>query len=413
MKKLEHIFEAPLLKELQSFPVRHFKKGTVLIHEFSPVTAIPLLMEGTIEVTQTNHKQIETHIYDICPGQSCILSLIAGQNNQLSVGSGTVKDDCTVILVPPTITKKWFDQYSSWRNYIAELYNDRLNELIHNRNLVHEQTLQIQSQKEEITDNITYAKKVQNTLLQSTEQFILNVPNSCVLMQPRDILSGDFFWSRRLNDQLFFAVADCTGHGVSGAMISIVCYQALDEVIQQEPTLELGELLGLVRMRVQRLFETENAYHSEGMDISLCSMKIGSTTLAYSGANNSIYRITKNSKTSVELEKAFYDDQHLLLEYKADRQTIGKTSTPLPFTTQYISFEKGDSFYLTSDGLQDQFGGEKGKKLTKRRMKTMFLNCEKHLLKDRVTYLTNQLKKWQGEERQTDDILVVGIQTDI
>ncbi|MFT5823499.1 MAG: serine phosphatase RsbU (regulator of sigma subunit) [Crocinitomix sp.] len=411
MRKLENIFESKLLEELKYLPVHNFKKGEVLIKESEFVEFIPILLNGKIEVTQSSLKKIKTHVYYITPVQCCILSLVSGQKNLPSVGCGTVQEDSSIILVPPSTTKKWFNMYSSWRDFISGLYDHRLSELIHSRNLVQEQANLIKNQKKELTDSISYSKRIQNALLQSEKQFVKNVPHSFILNKPKDIVSGDFFWSKKINNRVLFAVADCTGHGVPGAMVSIVCYQTLEETASNNPDAELGNILNKVREKIQQLFSANDDYLNDGMDISLCSLDSNSNILSYSGANNSIYRVTTLNDQEQYSKNEVINSELKVIEYKADRQAIGKVDNVIEFNTDYIEYLDGDSFYLTSDGFQDQFGGLRNKKLTKRRMKEHFLQNALFPLDKIVANLDVIFNQWKEEEEQVDDVLIVGIKT--
>lgn len=394
MNILPELFESDLIKELAAYPVQKFAAGTVLIEEFCSVESIPLLLKGKIEVSQTNFLQKQTHVYDIVPVESCILSLAGAQNNKKSVGNGTVKEDSEIILIPAPVTKEWYNRYSTWRDFVSGLYNKRLNELIHQRNLVQEQALEIERQKNEITESIRYASRIQKTVLQTSSAFKAMVADSFVLYQPKDIVSGDFFWSFQCAHTVFFAVADCTGHGVPGAMLSVVCYKALDEVVRGGADQPVGVLLDLVSAKIQAVFETEEMSLSDGMDISLCAFDLEKRSLTFSGANNGIYLV----KASKEVE-----------EYRANRQPIGKSEIKIPFETNEIAVASGDALYLTSDGYQDQFGGPNDKKVRKKQLKELLQQVHGQTPADKKAFLLDFFNTWKGANEQVDDVCLIGI----
>ncbi len=408
MEILEKLFEPQLLAELSKYPVQKIKKGEILIEEYCSVESIPILIKGKIEVSQTNYLNQQTHVYDILPIESCILSLVAGETNKPSVGNGIAKEDSDIILVSPMLTKKWYDSYASWRRFVATLYDKRLNELIHQRNVVQQQTKLIENQKNHITESIRYARRIQKTVLQTPVRFKENVPDSFILNQPKDIVSGDFFWSTKVGDIVLFAVADCTGHGVPGAMLSIVCSKKLAEVVDSNAELSVGEILDEVSRSVQEVFETEEMTLADGMDISLCAFNIDSRQFSFSGANNSIYKVTALDRES-KSDKTVENGKRMVVEYKASRQPIGKSEIDTPFETQLINYEQGDVFYLTSDGYADQFGGLKDKKLRKKGMKELFLDIDHLAIDEKQTAMLTAFNEWKGSNEQVDDVLVIGV----
>ncbi len=409
MKILENIFEDRLLSELKEYPITQFKKGDVLIEEYNQIEFIPILLEGMIKVMQKDHNEVSRLIYHLFPGESCILSLIAGQKKQPSIGCGVASKDSKVILVSPDTTKRWYEEYSSWRDFISKLYDVRLNDLIHQRNLVEEQRVQIQLQKEEITNSINYSKRIHDTLVQSESLFKRNITNSFVINRPKDIVSGDFLWSKRIGKKTFFAVADCTGHGVPGSMVSVICSYVLNDELSHSYDEEVGDVLNKLRERVQEVFSSEEQEIRDGMDISLCSLDTETNVLSYSGANSSIYLVSDYDDDVYYRNSVFVMNGKMVCEYKGNHQPIGKVENPSPFRTQKISIKKNDSLYLTSDGFYHQFGGEKGKKLSKRKMKEAFILSEKLPSNERLSFLESQLDNWKGRLEQTDDILMVGI----
>mgnify|MGYP000350844849 FL=1 len=395
MEVLESLFESELIAEITSFPLQKTEKGTVVIKENCKVPEIPILIRGRIRVSQTTDGKNQTKVYDILPIESCILSLVAAQKNKPSLGNGIVEVESDIIFVPGVKTLEWYEKYTSWRSFVSGLYNKRLGELIEQRNQIQGQAKRIADQKNEITESIRYARQIQKVILQSPASFKSYVPNSFILNRPKDIVSGDFYWSFDTPDRVLFAVADCTGHGVPGAMLSIICYKKLNEVVSNNSRMAVGEILDEMAIKIEELFETKEITLSDGMDISLCAIDKKTGQFTFSGANNSIY---------------LADSEHgIINELKANRQPIGKADCRIPFQTQIINYKKDSFFYLMTDGFMDQFGGDKGKKLRKSGLKTILSKASSKEITNKKTFLNSALEEWKGAGEQVDDILLVGL----
>jgi serine phosphatase RsbU (regulator of sigma subunit) len=259
---------------------------------------------------------------------------------------------------------------------------------------------QIRKQKEiieeahkEITDSISYAKRIQNAILPSEKMIQKHLKDSFMLYKPKDVVAGDFYWIQEKDDKLMFAVADCTGHGVPGAMVSVVCNNALGRSIREYDLTEPGKILDKTREIVIQQFDTSVSMKEEvrdGMDIALCTLH--GYTLKYSGANNPLWIVRKGE----------------ILETKADKQPIGKFESSKPYTTHTFELEKGDSIYLFTDGYADQFGGEKGKKFRIKALKELILASQDKEMVDQKTVLDENFENWKGQLEQIDDICILG-----
>ena len=217
----------------------------------------------------------------------------------------------------------------------------------------------ILQEKQSLIDSINYAKRIQTALLpsQSTIQKLLG--ENFILFLPKDIVSGDFYWVEKVNDLIFFAVCDCTGHGVPGALISIVCHNALNRSVKEYNLTEPAQILDTVSTLVAETLGQDGEV-KDGMDISFCSFNTVTRQLIWAGANLPLWIARQN---------AFYE----LIEYKPDKQPIGLHYNKKAFNQHYIDIIKGDTLYLFSDGYADQFGGPKGKKLTRKKFKELLL----------------------------------------
>lgn len=251
----------------------------------------------------------------------------------------------------------------------------------------------VEEKQKEILASFTYAKRLQDAILPSAHYIQSQLAESFVLYKPKDIVAGDFYWLERKKDLLLFAVADGTGHGIPGAIISVICSNALNTAVLEFGITEPGKILDKARELVLENFAKSETDVKDGMDISLISIDFKTMEIKWSGANNPLWYVSNGQ----------------LIEIKANKQAIGKTDNPLPFTTHTIAYNKGDIFYLFTDGFADQFGGEKGKKLKHKTMKELLLvNATLPPIQQKEC-LDTAFTEWKGTLEQVDDVCVVGI----
>jgi len=265
---------------------------------------------------------------------------------------------------------------------------------------VQERTLEIEEQKElveekqkDILDSITYAKRLQDAILPPVSFIKKFLPDSFLVYKPKDIVAGDFYWMERSDDNILIAAADCTGHGVPGALVSVVCSNALNRTVKEFHITEPGKILDKVRELVLETFEKSESNVQDGMDISLCCITTKTKEVQWSGAYNSLWYIQKGE----------------IKEVAADKQPIGKNDRPEPFNTHKLNLQKGDTLYLFTDGYADQFGGPKGKKFKYKQMEELLLANASKPMDEQKDVLENTLEKWKGTLEQVDDILIIGI----
>jgi PAS domain S-box-containing protein len=257
----------------------------------------------------------------------------------------------------------------------------------------------IEQQNDEISQSISYAKNIQDSLLLTTEEIYSHYTDCFVFFNPRDVLSGDFYVVDRFNTNQFgdmttFVVADCTGHGVPGGMLSFLCNSLIREAFTNETVNSTAEVLEFARIKLAELFRSSNESHIyDGMDISICAMADDRSTIYFSGANLPI-TIVRNGD---------------VFEIKGDRQHVGYSRKSEEFTTQIIDIQKGDMIFMYSDGYQDQFGGDRGKKFMKRRLRELLIKIHKLPLEDQYNLIKLEFHQWKGEYQQVDDICVMGI----
>ena len=255
------------------------------------------------------------------------------------------------------------------------------------------QKQQIETKNRDITDSIQYAKRIQGAILPSDKTIKQHLKDSFVLYLPKDIVAGDFYWMDIRTDNILFAAADCTGHGVPGAMVSVVCNNALNRAVREFNLSEPSVILDKVTELVIETFEQSDANIKDGMDIALCSLNIKTNELQYSGANNSLY-IIRNEE---------------LIETKSDKQPIGKYANIEPFTNHTQTVLKDDKIYLFTDGYADQFGGEKGKKFKYKQFKELLLNNRNEPMSKQLDILLSSFNNWKGDLEQIDDVCVIGV----
>ncbi len=257
--------------------------------------------------------------------------------------------------------------------------------------IIEEQKLIVDEKNKEITDSINYAKRIQNAILPPAKIVKQYLQDSFILYKPKDIVAGDFYWLEHKNNQVLFAAADCTGHGVPGAMVSVVCNNALNRSVREYNLNVPGEILDKTRDIVINEFEESDEDVKDGMDIALCSLD--GNKLQYAGANNPLW-IIRDSE---------------VLETKSNKQPIGIFDNPLPYTTHSFDLIKGDTVYIFSDGYVDQFGGEKGKKFKAKTFKDLLLSIQEKSMEEQKLIIDNTFESWRGDLEQIDDVCVIGV----
>jgi serine phosphatase RsbU (regulator of sigma subunit) len=223
------------------------------------------------------------------------------------------------------------------------------------------------------------------------------LPDSFILYKPKDIVAGDFYWMEVVGDDVFFAAADCTGHGVPGALVSVVCSNALNSALHDSHIRTTGELLDKVADLVTQTFSGSSEQVYDGMDISICSWNAKTRTLQWSGANLPLWIVSDSNGVEI------------LNEIKPDKQPIGKYENRRPFTTHAVQLQKGDMIYLFSDGFADQFGGPSGKKFKYRPLKELLTANSRKNTSEQRKLLADALENWRGNLEQVDDICVIGV----
>jgi len=286
---------------------------------------------------------------------------------------------------------------------IIRLYTLRLKrENIRLEGIVRERTAEVvlqrdilEHQKNEIEDSIRYASRIQNAVLPADREFMSLVPESFVFFRPRDIVSGDFYWISRIDDKLIISAADCTGHGVPGAFMSMLGVAFLDEIVNKDRITRPEIILNNLRRKVIEALQQQGILGEakDGMDIVVIIIDENAGKLHYAGAYNPLIMIRKGC----------------LSEYRADRMPIAIFDNMRDFTLHEIPIEEGDLFYFFSDGYEDQFGGPEGKKFKSRQFKELLVKiCDKPM-PDQKEIIIRTFDEWKGDMNQVDDIVVIGV----
>ena len=276
----------------------------------------------------------------------------------------------------------------------AFFLNNRIRVTRKQKKIIEEQKHEVEEKNKEILDSIRYAKRIQNAILPSMEAMQNELKKGFVLYKPKDVVAGDFYWLEKIDSRVYFAAADCTGHGVPGAMVSVVCSNALSKALLEENANSTGDLLDKTRDIVIGRLAKSGEEMKDGMDISLCAIDFEKMELQWSGANNPLWIVRENE----------------LIEYKADKQPVGVHSAMKNFTTHQIQLLKGDKIYLMTDGFQDQFGGAQGKKFKAAQLKEILLQCKNEDMNRQKVKLENAFENWKKGIEQIDDVCMIGVE---
>jgi serine phosphatase RsbU (regulator of sigma subunit) len=260
------------------------------------------------------------------------------------------------------------------------------------------------SQKEEIISSINYAQRIQSAIL-PPEIYITELLNeNFIFYKPKEIVSGDFYWIKQVKHYIILVSADCTGHGVPGAFMSMLGISCLNEIVQNREVTQANQILNELRTEIKHsLRQTGKKEESrDGIDMALCVIDRKKNILQYSGAHNPLYIITNNNEEAV------------LKEIKADPMPVGvHFFSDKSFTNHEIQLNIGDAFYIFSDGFVDQNGGNNNHRFSSEKFKKLLLDIHDHPMYEQKEILEQTLKDWMGEHSQRDDILVIGVRCEV
>ena len=248
----------------------------------------------------------------------------------------------------------------------------------------------------DLTDSIDYASQIQKALLPKVYMLTLLAPESFIFYQPRDVVSGDFPWFKRINNTLVLAAVDCTGHGVPGALMSMISHEMLNQVISHSDIQAPGDALAMLDQRIITALhqEREDASHQDGLDIALAVIH-DDNRLQFAGARRPLLLVRNRE----------------IIEIKPEKISVGgRDDHKKNFVTQEMQLEKGDRVYLFSDGYNDQFGGPKNKKYLMKRFKELLISMVELSMVEQESVIHNTFYDWKGDNMQVDDVLVMGVE---
>jgi PAS domain S-box-containing protein len=258
---------------------------------------------------------------------------------------------------------------------------------------------ELEKKNRDITSSIEYAQRIQQAILPNEKVIGKGFIDHCILYMPKDIVSGDFYWYAEKNEHALIAAVDCTGHGVPGAFMSLIGYSNLNKIVIEKGITDPSTILNTLDKEVRQTLRQheDNSQSRDGMDIALCSLNIYEKKLSYAGAYRPMYLFKQNGQ---------------LLEFKGNSFPIGgnfKFNRPKIFTQVEIDLEEGDTIYIFSDGYHDQFGGEDNRKYMTRQFKEYLAKIQGYTLTTQKDLLQQEFLNWKGDNKQMDDILVIGL----
>ena len=333
-------------------------------------------------LAQDRWQEALTHLttaFDICQeseAKSKLMdchSLLAETHQLLENWEASAKHYQAYIAIKNELTEKQLQNIYSLKNEQIEKQR-KLLEIAHKRT----------------TDSINYAKRIQEAILPSANKLNACFEDAFVFYQPKDIVAGDFYWIEKIGAKRIVAVADCTGHGVPGAMLSVLCSNALNRAVKEENLLEAHQILNRVREIIVEKFASPDHSIKDGMDIALCVIE--GNAVNFAGAYRPLW-VIRNQQ---------------LIELKGDKQPIGKSDYYRPYTSHHLNLKEGDALYLFSDGYVDQFGGIENKKFMKRNFLSLLVRLQNEPMEAQAKAIETAFQQWKDNQRQIDDVCVFG-----
>lgn len=270
-------------------------------------------------------------------------------------------------------------------------------QLTSSNNAMRSQKEELETHKKEITDSINYAKRIQESILPPDSYWKSCLPESFIFYRPKDIVSGDFYWIEQKGDTVCFSAVDCTGHGVPGALMSVVGFNLLTQAVNEMNLLVPSEILKHLDEGVTKTLRQsgDGKGVKDGMDLSLCSLNLKTRELQYAGAYNSLYYVSGGTLKEVKSDK-----------FPIGVNIDGKVDN---YTNHVIPLQKGDCVYLFSDGYADQFGGPKGKKFKYNQLKSLLESNHQLPINEQYQRIADAFDSWMGELEQVDDVVIIGV----
>lgn len=277
----------------------------------------------------------------------------------------------------------------------AEEIKKKNKQIVEAFNKIEIQRNEIESKNISITDSIHYAKRIQTAILPDEIKIKQLLPKSFVYYEPKDIVSGDFYWIEKVNDQVIFSVIDCTGHGVPGAFVSLIAYNMINKVVLEQQITKPSEILNRLDVLMRNMFVNSKDKIRDGVDMGICSLNTKTNELQFSGAFHSL----------------FICNNHQLTEVKGNRESIGFSilESKKEFINHQMVLDKDSTIYLSTDGFPDQFGGIKGKKLKWKGLKAKLLGLHQLSITSQKKELKIFFNTWKNDQEQLDDVCIMGV----
>ncbi|MBP6334648.1 MAG: SpoIIE family protein phosphatase [Bacteroidia bacterium] len=269
------------------------------------------------------------------------------------------------------------------------------NQNVELENKVQERTSELKQKNRDILDNLHYAQRIQSAILPEVGLIYQILTDSFILYRPKDIVSGDFYTFSQKNGKVVIAAADCTGHGVTGAFLSMIGISLMNQLVNESGYTQPAQILNQLNTGIVSSLRQKVSEVSDGMDIAICSFDLQNNLLEYAGANRPLYLLRDG----------------IIEEVKADKLAIGgfRLNAEATFSNHQLKLNTGDIIYIFTDGYADQFGGEQGKKLLSKRLREMFISMKDLSMREQEHRLTTFFDEWKGSHEQVDDVLLIGI----
>jgi len=261
--------------------------------------------------------------------------------------------------------------------------------------LIESQKAELELKDKDITDSLIYAQRIQEALLPSEAYFRRHFKDSFILFKPKNIVSGDFYWIGEKKDKIFIVAADCTGHGVPGALMSMIGLELIEKTINEDIVDLPSRILAVMNKSLEKTFSREKNIGTiirDGMDLGICIIDAKTKKMRYAGSFFPLYLVREEN----------------LIETMADKIIIGMNPNDIPYIDHEIDLEENDIFYIFSDGYVDQFGGTENKKFMYRRFRHLLLTIHGFPVDDQKAILEENIKTWMGSNEQVDDMMVIG-----
>jgi serine phosphatase RsbU (regulator of sigma subunit) len=280
------------------------------------------------------------------------------------------------------------------KEHLEQVVKERTAEVVEQKAEIEKQKEIVEEKNRDIMDSIRYAKRLQDAILPTNEYIRDCFREAFVFFRPKDIVSGDFYFVRKIENKVYFAAVDCTGHGVPGAFVSIVGNNALNRALKEYGLTTPSDILDKLTELVVDAFRQEGILDvRDGMDIALCCLDLDTKILEYAGANNPLYIISGEELT----------------EIKANKQPVGLFEERVPFTNHEVQLNDHDVVVLFTDGYADQFGGPQGKKYKYAKFKNFLIDHSQEPLSELHTHLVGEFDEWIEGHEQIDDVCILGV----